>query len=156
MGKCDSEECVAAESAGDVNGVHIGHGCRNSVDCLAAAAPQLFSISKIITSHLSGGVDDDLGFAGVLDNQWSGPACAFVARCAPEFFSCSFVESNDEVLPLMIPVNDHCVAMKCRRSSFPKPHFGFHVAKVFGPLQIPIGVTTVEAARTKESQHNLA
>src|SRR5947207_4589413 len=107
--KGNREKRMAAKTAGDINRIPVGNRRWDRVGRLAGAAPNFLAISQVIASHFASGIDDNLLLAAMLDDQRCGPAGALIARRAPELLTSALIESDNEIVTLMVPVNNDSI-----------------------------------------------
>ena len=80
-----------------------------------------------------GGANDNLRFAGVLDDDGCGPAGRFIAWLPPKFPSGDNVERNNKRISLVIPVDDYSISMQCGRGPFAVAMLDLHFSEVLFP-----------------------
>ena len=115
-------------------------------------APRL----EVVGAQAFRAADDDLCALAVRDDDRRGPRGDLVAFDFPAFLARALVESDEEGLPLVVPVDDQRVAVQGGRAALAVRVLDPHVAQVGLPHQEALQVEGVESARAEEREHVLA
>jgi len=92
----------------------------------------------------------------VLDHERRRPGRYLVPVATPDLLPGVLVEGDHEGVVLVIPDDEHAVAVQRRRTPLAETEPGPHVAEVAAPKLVAIEIERVEALRTEESDQHLA
>ena len=97
---------AAAITAGHIHIAETLNRGRNGIHGLASALPEHPTSFDLVRPHSISATHNHLRNTIMHNDQWSSPGSDFVAVFFPESFSRALIQSDNERLRLMIPVND--------------------------------------------------
>ena len=150
------QQLAAAETAGQIDDSVRVDRRRDRVQRHPRRLPDRLAGIRVIGADAVRRAGDDLSPAAVLDHQGRRPGRHLVAVAAPDLLARLLVEGDHEGVVLMVPDDEHPVAVKRRRASLAEAEPGPHVAEVAAPEFRPVEVEGVEALRTEEGDQHLA
>src|SRR5688572_1574672 len=92
----------------------------------------------------------------MLHDERRGPGGVLIAWLPPELLAGFGIQRDDEVIPLVIPVDDDRLSEQPGRAALAERVPRAHPAQVLLPLQIPLEVIAMEAARAEVGEDVLA
>ena len=128
--------CVHGASAITTGYIHVTqpmNGGGYDIDSLPATLPEDFASLNLVGTNAVGATHYHLGCPFMNDHQWGGPGSDFIPVFFPEGFAGALIQSDNEGLFFMIPVNDQGVPMEGRGTSLTVVAPGGHFTKVPAP-----------------------
>jgi hypothetical protein len=122
----------------------------------ARGLPHDVSGRPVVAADLARGACDDLGPARVLDDERRRPRGLLVALLTPQLPTGLPVESDDERVALVVPLDEQPVPIEGGRAALPEGQLDRHVAEVLLPEDLAVRVQRVEAARAEVGEDHLA